>query len=41
MNVMAMARQERSEFADFLERLTPEQWDAQTLCAQWRVRDLP
>ncbi|HEX6446285.1 MAG TPA: maleylpyruvate isomerase family mycothiol-dependent enzyme [Streptosporangiales bacterium] len=40
MNVMALARQERSDLADFLEELTPEQWQAQSLCPRWRVRDV-
>ncbi len=35
-----MAREERADFAAFLETLTPEQWDAPTLCADWRVRDV-
>jgi uncharacterized protein (TIGR03083 family) len=30
----------RAELADFLETLTPEEWDAQTLCDQWKVRDV-
>lgn len=40
MNVMALARQERSELAGFLERLTPDQWEAESLCSRWRVRDV-
>lgn len=35
-----LARAEREEFADFLETLSPEQWEAQSLCAGWRVRDV-
>jgi uncharacterized protein (TIGR03083 family) len=35
-----MARDERGDFAAFLEGLTPEQWDSPTLCEQWRVRDV-
>jgi uncharacterized protein (TIGR03083 family) len=35
-----MARDERAEFADFLEGLTPQQWDSPTLCESWRVRDV-
>lgn len=31
---------ERADFADFLESLAPEQWDAQSLCAEWKVRDV-
>jgi uncharacterized protein (TIGR03083 family) len=37
---MEMACQERAELADFLESLRPEQWDAPSLCAGWRVRDV-
>ena len=35
-----MARDERVEFASFLERLTPRQWDSPTLCDKWRVREV-
>ena len=35
-----MARDERVEFAEFLEGLTPEQWDSPTLCDKWRVREV-
>jgi uncharacterized protein (TIGR03083 family) len=35
-----MAREERAELAAFLATLTPEQWDAPTLCAGWAVRDV-
>ncbi|MBI2169388.1 MAG: maleylpyruvate isomerase family mycothiol-dependent enzyme [Actinobacteria bacterium] len=31
---------ERRELADLLESLTPEQWEAQTLCTEWKVRHL-
>jgi uncharacterized protein (TIGR03083 family) len=37
---MAMARDERAEFAGLLDALTPEQWDHPTLCRGWRVRDV-
>ncbi|UPK75387.1 maleylpyruvate isomerase family mycothiol-dependent enzyme [Nocardioidaceae bacterium SCSIO 66511] len=37
---MALARQERSELADFLEGLTPDEWDVPSLCTRWRVRDV-
>lgn len=40
MNVMALARQERSDLADFLEQLTADQWQAMSLCSGWRVRDV-
>ena len=35
-----MARDERAEFASFLEGLTPEQWTSPSLCEGWRVRDV-
>ena len=35
-----MARDERDEFAAFLEGLTPVQWNSPTLCERWRVRDV-
>ncbi|MCV7153029.1 maleylpyruvate isomerase family mycothiol-dependent enzyme [Mycolicibacterium pyrenivorans] len=37
---MAMARQERAEFAEFLASLTPQQWGAPTLCSEWNVKDV-
>lgn len=40
VNVMEMARAERGDIADLLVTLTPEQWDAPTLCGGWRVRDV-
>ncbi|MDT5188579.1 MAG: hypothetical protein QOI28_830 [Mycobacterium sp.] len=40
MTALNLARDERIEFADFLTGLTPEQWDAPTLCTGWRVRDV-
>src|SRR5438105_11129921 len=36
----AMTRAEREDLAQLLESLTPEQWDAQSLCSEWRVRDV-
>ena len=35
-----MATAERTELADFLETLTPGQWEAPSLCQGWRVRDV-
>ena len=35
-----MARDEREEFASFLDGLTEEQWNSPTLCDQWRVREV-
>ncbi len=37
---MDFAIQERAEFADFLETLSPRQWDEPSLCDGWRVRDV-
>jgi uncharacterized protein (TIGR03083 family) len=34
------AHDDRAELADFLAGLTPEQWDAPTLCRRWSVRDV-
>src|ERR1700755_3475811 len=35
-----LAREEREDFAAFLETLSPEQWEFPTLCARWNVRDV-
>ena len=35
-----MAREERLDFVDFLEQLSPDQWDHETLCPDWRVHDV-
>lgn len=35
-----MARDEREEFASFLEGLTPQQWNSPTLCDKWTVREV-
>ncbi|WP_324784756.1 maleylpyruvate isomerase family mycothiol-dependent enzyme [Streptomyces sp. H51] len=32
--------QERAGLADLLEGLSPEEWEAPTLCGDWRVRDV-
>lgn len=37
---MDLARDERRDLAALLADLTPEQWDAPTLCHRWRVRDV-
>ncbi len=37
---MRLAREERADLAEFLATLTPEQWEAPTLCTLWRVRDV-
>lgn len=40
MDLTSLARDERADLVAFLETLAPEQWNAPTLCAGWRVRDL-
>ena len=35
-----MVAETRTDLATYLETLTPEQWDAPTLCAEWKVRDV-
>ena len=40
MSMMRLAREEREEFADLLESLTPEQWDVPSLCTRWRVQEV-
>lgn len=35
-----LIRQERRDLAEFLGTLTPEQWNAESLCTGWRVRDV-
>jgi uncharacterized protein (TIGR03083 family) len=35
-----MLRAERADLRQLLSVLTPEQWDAPSLCAGWRVRDV-
>ena len=37
---MELARAERGDLAALLQGLTPEQWEAPSLCEQWRVRDV-
>jgi len=40
MDVASLAAREREDFADLLGGLTEQQWNASSLCAQWRVRDV-
>lgn len=40
VDTMSLARDERTELADLLADLTPDQWDAPTLCERWRVREV-
>jgi uncharacterized protein (TIGR03083 family) len=39
-DTMRLAREERADLAEFLSDLTPDQWDAPTLCTLWRVREV-
>jgi len=40
MDAKRLARDERADLADFLATLSPEQWEAPTLCERWRVREV-
>jgi uncharacterized protein (TIGR03083 family) len=40
MGTWEMIDAERSELADLTDALTPEQWDAPSLCTAWKVRDV-
>jgi uncharacterized protein (TIGR03083 family) len=40
VDVCRLAGDERADLAAFLATLTPEQWQAPTLCTRWRVRDV-
>ncbi len=40
VDVRRLAREERADFAAFLAALPPGQWEASSLCAGWRVRDV-
>ena len=40
MDVRRLAREERADLAAFLATLSPQQWQAPTLCTAWRVRDV-
>ncbi len=35
-----MVAETRTDLASYLETLTSEQWDAPSLCAEWKVRDV-
>ena len=37
---MPLAEEERADLLALLRELTPAQWDAQSLCTNWRVRDV-
>jgi uncharacterized protein (TIGR03083 family) len=38
MSVTEQAAAERRDLADFLETLTPQEWDTRTLCPEWTVK---
>ena len=40
MNTLEMATAERVDLVVFLATLTPEQWEAASLCEGWQVRDV-
>lgn len=40
MATRRMVEQERQELADLLRTLTAEQWETESLCAGWQVRDV-
>ncbi|WP_232661271.1 maleylpyruvate isomerase family mycothiol-dependent enzyme [Pseudonocardia sp. TRM90224] len=40
VDAMAMAHDERAALVELLESLNAEQWEAPTLCEQWRVREV-
>jgi uncharacterized protein (TIGR03083 family) len=40
VDVRRLAQDERADLAALLATLSPRQWQAPTLCAQWRVRDV-
>jgi uncharacterized protein (TIGR03083 family) len=35
-----MVAEARTDLVSYLETLTPEQWDAPSLCAKWKIRDV-
>lgn len=39
-DLMPLAEEERADLLALLCELTPAQWDAQSLCTNWRVRDV-
>jgi uncharacterized protein (TIGR03083 family) len=39
-SLMDMAYDERSDLAAFLETLTPQEWNARSLCDRWTVKDV-
>jgi uncharacterized protein (TIGR03083 family) len=39
-DLMALAEEERTDLLELLQDLSDEQWNAPSLCTQWRVRDV-
>jgi uncharacterized protein (TIGR03083 family) len=39
-DLMPLAEEERADLLALLRDLSPAQWDAQSLCSNWRVRDV-
>lgn len=39
-SLMTMAHTERSDLADFLATLAPQDWQAPSLCSRWTVKDV-
>jgi uncharacterized protein (TIGR03083 family) len=39
-SLMDLARDERADLAEFLATLTPEQWQTESLCSGWTVKDV-
>ena len=39
-DVRALLEQERAALADFLETLTPTDWQTASLCSEWTVQDV-
>jgi uncharacterized protein (TIGR03083 family) len=39
-SLMDMAYDERADLAGFLDTLTPQEWQAQSLCDRWTVKDV-
>jgi uncharacterized protein (TIGR03083 family) len=39
-DLMTLAEEERTDLLALLHSLSDEQWNAPSLCTQWRVRDV-
>ncbi|QRY42879.1 maleylpyruvate isomerase family mycothiol-dependent enzyme [Mycolicibacterium boenickei] len=39
-SLISLARDERADLAEFLATLTPEQWQTESLCTGWTVKDV-